>query len=131
MPRAILPFVGAYSTSLNQTKYSIYRPGKQSACRPEKDDLKTSGVPQNAQELVKHCHPAGCLAYELCWYFHAVETALDQKKEGWLKATPLFFEIVLSLLQRQTGHRSSCCGVIANHACLVAEETALTCRAAR
>jgi len=38
------------------------------------------------------------------------------KKKGWLKATPLCFEIVLSLLQRQTGHRSSCCGVIANHA---------------
>ena len=46
----------------------------------------------------------------------AGETALDQSREGWLKATPLCFEIVLSLLQRQTGHRSSCCGVIANHA---------------
>jgi len=80
MPRAILHFVGAHSTSLNQTKYSIYRPGKQSACRPEKDDLKISGVPQNAQELVKHCHPAGCLAHELCWYFQQVRLRLIKKK---------------------------------------------------
>ena len=57
----------------------------------------------------------------VAWHMNCVGTSTQVrlrliKKRGWLKATPLFFEIVLSLLQRQTGHRSSCCGVIANHA---------------